>query len=180
MANDGTIRQRIIDAALDIVEAQGIKSLTQPRVAKAAGLRQSHLTYYFPRKADLFVALLEGSHRRAAKARDGAPRSPQQLLELLPSLMLDRARMRFFLSIILEASEDPELRAVLDVHAKGLAAAVAPCFGRAPDDPAVIAYVDQVRGIGLRALLASATERVSFDPVELAKQFGLQVRSQAA
>ncbi|MFC5393514.1 TetR/AcrR family transcriptional regulator [Bosea vestrisii] len=180
MANDGTIRQRIIDAALDIVEAQGIKALTQPRVAKATGLRQSHLTYYFPRKADLFVALLEGSHGRAANAREGAPRTPQQLLDLLPSLMLDRARMRFFLSIILEASEDPELRSILNEHARGLAAAVAPCFGREPDDPAVVAYVDQVRGIGLRALLAPAAEPVMFDPADLARQFGLQVQSQAA
>lgn len=180
MANDGTIRQRIIEAALDIAAAQGIKALTQPRVAKAAGVRQSHLTYYFPRKADLFVALLEGSHRRAARARDAEPPAPEALLELLPGLMLDRNRMRFFLGIVLEASEDPELRAILDEHARGLATALAPCFGKSADDPAVIAYVDQVRGIGLRALLAPAAVPVSFDPLVLAEQFGLRLRSKAA
>ncbi len=150
-----SVRRRILDAALDIVEAQGIKALTQPRVAKATGLRQSHLTYYFPRKADLVVALLQTSHDRASArlTAHGGIESTDAVMGLLESLMFDRNRIRFFLGIILEASEEPELRTILAAHARGPAELVAPLFGRATDDPDIIAFIDLLRGIGLRMLL---------------------------
>jgi AcrR family transcriptional regulator len=139
----------------NIVEEQGVKALTQPRVAKAAGLRQSHLTYYFPRKADLFVALLQASHERASRMGDTAPgkESFEDAMEFLKKLMFDQYRMRFFLGIIVEASEEPELRPVLAAHAQGLTDNVARQFGRDSDDPAVRDFVDLLRGIGLRMLL---------------------------
>lgn len=140
-----------MDAALDIVEQQGIEALTQPRVAKTAGVRQSHLTYYFPRKADLFVALLQASHDRASHA--GAGDDSEDVMASLQRLMFDRHRMRFFLAIVLGASEEAELRPVLAAHARGLAQRVAAQFGRSADDAAAMAFVDLLRGVGLRALL---------------------------
>ena len=58
-------------------------ALTQPKIAKALGLRQSHLTYYFPRKADLFAALLDASHDRAASQRknEAGVQSPASIFE---------------------------------------------------------------------------------------------------
>jgi len=47
------VRDRILQAALRLLAESGAHELTQPRVAKAAGVRQSHLTYYFPTRADL-------------------------------------------------------------------------------------------------------------------------------
>ena len=47
------VRERILEAALGLLSQSGAHELTQPRVAKAAGVRQSHLTYYFPTRADL-------------------------------------------------------------------------------------------------------------------------------
>ena len=32
-----------------LLHEQGLAALTQPRIAKAAGVSQSHLTYYFPK-----------------------------------------------------------------------------------------------------------------------------------
>lgn len=142
-------RQIILDAALDIVEAEGVKALTQPRIARRAGLRQSHLTYYFPRKADLFVALLEASHRRAQGMEDGDA-SPEARLA---GLFLDPGRMRFLLSILLEAGDDEQLRPALRSHAEALSREIAGHAGRDAGDPAVVAFVDEMRGLGLRALL---------------------------
>ncbi len=176
MKADGSIRQRILDAALDIVEAQGIKALTQPRVAKAAGLRQSHLTYYFPRKADLVVALLQSSHDRAAGplATQGAPKNWETLMAFLEGLMFDPHRMRFFLGIIHEASDELELRSILAAHARGLAELAAPIFGRVTDDPDVIAFIDLLRGVGLRMLLEPDQSALIRPDVEaLAARFGL-------
>lgn len=174
--SDTTVRQRILDAALDIVEAQGIKALTQPRVAKAAGLRQSHLTYYFPRKADLFVALLQASHDRAPKRRgaSGGKQAFDTAMKSLRDLMFDRHRMRFFLGVVLEASEEPELRPILAAHARSLAEVVAAQFGRTGDDPAVIAFIDALRGMGLRLLMEPDRKAArDMDLEALAASFGL-------
>jgi AcrR family transcriptional regulator len=147
---DGTaIRRRILEAALDLVTTEGVAALTQPRVARLAGVRQSHLTYYFPRKSDLFLALFEASHARAAAdADDGA--NP---LSFLAALMFDRDRARFFVRTILEVGDDAAARSVVATHARGLAGVIAPHFGRTADDPAILCFIDLLRGWMLRRLL---------------------------
>jgi AcrR family transcriptional regulator len=78
-------RQDIIDAGLAILREQGLAGLTQPRVAAKVGVRQSHLTYYFPTRTDLLTAVARGAielQSNAAKsllrgissAKDGADR----------------------------------------------------------------------------------------------------------
>ena len=51
------VRARILEAALRLLAERGAHELTQPRVAKAAGVRQSHLTYYFPTRGELLQEL---------------------------------------------------------------------------------------------------------------------------
>jgi AcrR family transcriptional regulator len=46
-------REQILHAAVDVLNADGFGALTQTRVAERAGIRQSHLTYYFPARNDL-------------------------------------------------------------------------------------------------------------------------------
>jgi AcrR family transcriptional regulator len=46
-------RERILFAAVEILNADGFGALTQTRAAERAGLRQSHVTYYFPTRNDL-------------------------------------------------------------------------------------------------------------------------------
>lgn len=143
-------RQLILDTALDITENEGMRALTQPRIAKVAGLRQSHITYYFPRKADLYIALLEASHERAER-RSG--NTTPTLAEMLGSLFFAPERMRFFLSIVLEVGDDADLRRVIAQHASGLCREVAGRLGLAADDAGVAAFIDELRGVGIRLLM---------------------------
>ena len=53
------VRERLLAAAMELVRAQGLQGFSQARVAAVAGLRQSHLTYYFPSRKDLLKALVE-------------------------------------------------------------------------------------------------------------------------
>lgn len=46
-------RERILFAAVEILNAEGFGALTQTKVAERAGVRQSHITYYFPMRNDL-------------------------------------------------------------------------------------------------------------------------------
>jgi AcrR family transcriptional regulator len=165
-------RQRILDAALDIVEAEGIAALTQPKVAKAVGLRQSHITYYFPRKADLVIGLLEASHGRAGRGRGARP---GDVFALLSGLMFDRQRMLFFLGILMAVSDDAELREIFRAHADGLVGNLAGAFGVAPDDPALIAFVDELRGAGIRRLITK--DSTTPDIAAIAARHGLRLEA---
>jgi AcrR family transcriptional regulator len=169
---EASVRQRILNAALDIVEQEGVEALTQPRVARTAGVRQSHLTYYFPRKADLFVAFLQAAHERAE--RGDADSASQDMLEALKHLMFG-GRMRIFLAVVLGASQEEELRPILAAHARALTVRVAAYFDREPDDPAVVGFIDRLRGLGLRALLEpdlATTDAAELE--QLAGEFGLR------
>lgn len=168
-------RQRILDAALKLLKTEGVLALTQTRVASAAGLRQSHLTYYFPRKTDLLAATLEASHVQPAKPRRVASHADPDPIEAVQALMFDRNRMRFFLSVIAQASDKAEIRATLAAHARGVAEQLAPVFGRAADDPDIVAFVDMLRGMGLRLLLEADNKRKTpVDLETLAARFGLR------
>lgn len=50
-------RKAILDAGLNLLRENGLAALTQPKIAAKTGLRQSHLTYYYPTRADLLAAV---------------------------------------------------------------------------------------------------------------------------
>lgn len=164
-------RERILSAAIQIATKSGIKSLTQPKVAKEAGVSQSHLTYYFPRKADLLTAVLEASHR---DGQHEPPGDVREALVFLETLIFDPNRMRFFLGAVVEAGEAPELRKVLAEHATSLTKQIASIFGRPEGDAAVAAFVDRLRGLGVRLLLEPkrrAGQKINL--AEIAAEHGL-------
>lgn len=175
-------RHQLLEVALQIAEGQGVKGLTQTNVAAAAGVRQSHLTYYFPRKADLLAAVLDASHqaqkpnKSAKRAQSSDERSPQAALQLLENLFLNRNRMRFFLGILSEAQEEEELRKILSNHMDSFAHEIAYHFGREDDDEAVMAMLDYLRGKCLRLLLKDGQRaKLKIDIRSSAERFGLIV-----
>src|SRR5262245_50244241 len=112
------VRERLLDAALAILSESGIQHLTQLEVAKRAGVRQSHLTYYFPTRDDLLVAGTERvvEHLAAGLGRlaaDGADGTRSRLIERLAAAITDRAHMRMFVAMMVEADGDPAVRAVM-------------------------------------------------------------------
>ena len=50
-------KSEIVAAGLQVLREEGFAGFTQPRIAARAGLRQSHLTYYFPTRVDLLTAV---------------------------------------------------------------------------------------------------------------------------
>jgi len=52
-------RAIILDAALEVFSASGYRGTTVDQIAKKAGLSKPNLLYYFRRKEDIYVALLE-------------------------------------------------------------------------------------------------------------------------
>jgi AcrR family transcriptional regulator len=108
------VRTRILQAAVGLLAEQGVGGLTQPRIARAAGVRQSHLTYYFPTRADLLLgvagqsidALVGGM---ASAAREGSL-DRETLAPALAAAASDRRRARIMLALAVTSDEDPQLR----------------------------------------------------------------------
>ena len=63
-------RQDIINASLAVLRESGYSGFTQPRVAAEVGLRQSHLTYYFPTRVDLLAGVARVAIDRQLAAVD--------------------------------------------------------------------------------------------------------------
>lgn len=123
------IRERLLMAAVALVREQGLPKLTQPRVAKAAGVSQSHLTYYFPTRADLVHAVLE---RAAERQRAGveatvavADEGVEALVRELSKTLSRPENTRVLVSFVLAADTDPAARAQFDGLAVGMRATIA-------------------------------------------------------
>src|SRR3954464_3734598 len=81
--------ERIVRAALVVIERGGIGAVTQRSVAREAGVPLGSLVHYFPSKLDLLRAALEafvGEEVRAlgaiAAGLEGTSLSPEQLADL--------------------------------------------------------------------------------------------------
>lgn len=129
----GGVRERILAAALAILRERGIQELSQVRVARRAQVRQSHLTYYFPRRHDLleavsarFIGGVVGGLRRAGQAAGG---DREALLRGVADAIGELEHMRMFAGVIVEADGDPELRALLVRRTSELQSALAEALG---------------------------------------------------
>ncbi len=104
------VRTRILDAALALLGEGG--ELTQPRVSQAAGVRQSHLTYYFPTITDLLQAVARHSLDKLAQelATAKATKRPASLAHAIAHGSSDKRRVRVMLGLVAATDRDPSLK----------------------------------------------------------------------
>ncbi len=58
--NIATIRrEQIVEAAMDIIAHQGLPELSLSKIEQAAGMKRGQLTYYFPTKEDILLAVFD-------------------------------------------------------------------------------------------------------------------------
>lgn len=101
------VRGRILQSALRLLAERGAHELTQPRVARAAGVRQSHLTYYFPTRGELLQEVARHSIEKLAgelaQARGSLP-------EGIAAGAADKRRARVMLGLVAAADRDPQIK----------------------------------------------------------------------
>ena len=104
-----------MDAAVSTLREGGSRALTQPRVARVAGVAQGHLTYYFPTRTDLWREVAEQSVRRIVAGLDAvvaaAPSDPADMAHMVAVPLLAAANDRVLVGLAMEADRDPHLRA---------------------------------------------------------------------
>lgn len=99
------VREQILDAAVRVLREDGVRQFTQTRVAERAGVRQSHLTYYFATRDAL---LGETATRIVEMMAHHAGHAPT--LDSLSRSIVDADHMRMFVGLCVEADRDPAVR----------------------------------------------------------------------
>jgi AcrR family transcriptional regulator len=136
------VRDRILQAALKLLAENGAHELTQPKVARAAGLRQSHLTYYFPTRADLLQAVarysIDALAAQLAVAKPGAP----SLAEGIAAGSADKRRVRIMLGLVAAADREPAIKPRMRKFVRELRMQIAPLLdaGGLETDPESVAF----------------------------------------
>jgi AcrR family transcriptional regulator len=156
------VPERILAAALQLVESQGLSGLSQARVAQAAGLRQSHLTYYFPTRKDLLLAIVERIHARMTQTlslpeANGGPLSLAELRAFLAGTVNEPLMGRLMAALMAAADEDPSLRRWLldfDQEVLGLMRADFGRFGVDPPEDDLMLFSSTMLGAVLMAAQA--------------------------
>lgn len=126
-----SIRERALDAAVDLVGTQGIRALTHARIDAQAGLPRGSTSNHFRTRAALlagvtaWIAERETRDLGAALGRpfddlDGFVDMFSSVVELLTGPYAVRTRARY--ALFLEAAADPELFAPLHAQREGMAA----------------------------------------------------------
>lgn len=108
------VRSRLLEAALQVLAAEGMHAFTQTRVAERAGLRQSHLTYYFKTRNDLLKGIAEhvAGEVPGMMRGDAAALAPTlaALRKHLGDRVTDATMARIMLALAAASDEDPTLK----------------------------------------------------------------------
>jgi AcrR family transcriptional regulator len=135
-----SVRERILDAALRLLAEEGAHGLTQPKVAKAAGVRQSHLTYYFPTRGELLQEVAR--HSIGKLAGQLADSKKASLAEGIAAGAADKRRSRVMLGLVAAADRDAKIKARMRKFVAELRGRMAPVLdaGGLRTDPESIAF----------------------------------------
>lgn len=159
-----SIRERALDAAVELVGTQGIRALTHARIDAQAGLPRGSTSNHFRTRAALltgvttWISTQEAQDLGAALSRqfddlDGFIDVFGDAVELLTGPYTVRTRARY--ALFLEAASDPELYAPLHDQREGMAAftrSVLERLGAQHPDAATGAFMAFADGIILHRL----------------------------
>jgi len=162
-------RDMILSAAVQVLQDEGPTKLTQTRVAKAAGLRQGHLTYYFPRKSDLWIATAERAHNdmeaqfatllSTSGLEDSKKDVRPKLVKLLHrSCLTTTQRSRVLLSLVLQAQEEAELLELCWENSRRSREFLKAVLGAHFPSAIVEVTLAALWGMGMRELIAGMSE----------------------
>jgi AcrR family transcriptional regulator len=148
------VRTRILDAGFAVLSERGIRHVTQTQVAERAGVRQSHLTYYFPTRDELLEAITMGFVDRLAagvgRAVGGRPGSrPGLPLARLLEAVAEPGHMRALIGMIVEADGDPGVRSIVVRGTERMVASLAGVLGGEDAEEQARLVLATMWGLGL-------------------------------
>jgi DNA-binding transcriptional regulator YbjK len=117
-------REVILRAAMATLREAGFSGFTQPKVAKRAAVRQSHLTYYFPTRLVLVEAVGRAAVDGQLKALDDISllRSVPAAVKAIAAMVVRHENTRVMMALAQAADEEPSLRNLFRELSDGIAA----------------------------------------------------------
>jgi AcrR family transcriptional regulator len=110
------IKDDILTAGSTLLREKGVTALTQPQIALAANIKQSHLTYYFPTRSNLLLAIAEFTLSalmdNVAEQLRAKPIGTT-LADAISRIMIEGFPPRVFIGLIVAADSDPDIRKLL-------------------------------------------------------------------
>ena len=125
-------RHDIVEAGLATLREHGYTGFTQPRIAARVGLRQSHLTYYYPTRLDLLEAVGRTAIERQLAAVDatlGGHVSLEAAAGAIAAVVVRHENTRVFMALAQAGDEEPRLRELFRELADGIVARVTRFLG---------------------------------------------------
>ena len=155
-------RKEILDAGLAILREQGLAGLTQPRLAARVGLRQSHLTYYYPTRADLLAAVAGAAisaQQGAAKSLGQGVSSVDQCVTKMTGAVMRHENTRLLAALNQAADQEPAVQALFNELTEGFVNELGTLLGKLglPTTPAGVDLLHAVF-VGL-SIIELATSR---------------------
>lgn len=151
-------KDKILQMAVDILEKNGIQSLTQMAVAKGVGIPQGQLTYHFPKRADLIMAVTDMALNRIAETifkSNGTSNSKTEtaVLNLIWKLIQDHPRVRALIGLVTESDQDPDIKSKLLSQEVSVRRLISYSMGVDPEDPLVTSTHALLLGFGIISFL---------------------------
>jgi AcrR family transcriptional regulator len=148
------VRTRILDAGFAVLSERGIRHVTQTQVAERAGVRQSHLTYYFPTRDELLEAITMGFVDRLAAGvgravGGGSGSRPGLPLARLLEAVADPGHMRALIGMIVAADGDPGVRSIVARGTERMVASLAGVLGGEDAEEQARVVLATMWGLGL-------------------------------
>lgn len=179
MAKRENVREKILKTAVKLLGDCGIRKLAQPLIAKTAGVPQGHMTYYFPTRSHLLIAVAERSFETVTetflKAAATAGVKVKESLLLAAPLIKNRDRTRMLVGLLVESDENSDLRAKLQQQIAFSRELIAMALKKDENDAEVRIVQATIFGLGVQHYLddsAEADKSVDAALRYLMKEFG--------
>ena len=164
-------RQRIVEAAWGVIAERGLAGMTTRHVARAAGISHGMCHYYFERKDDLVLAVVDHARRYwidpLERFVDGTG-SPMDKLEAVIRWMAEPATrevMRVHLQLMAFSAYDDRLRARMSAEYARWHGSYVRLFRELKREGSMIAQTDEVTlGVGFATLADGLVDQQSLDP----------------
>ena len=110
-----TTRERVLHAAVQLLNEDGFAALTQQHVCERAGIRQSHLTYYFPTRNDLLRETAAYGCEMMLAAMSAVTQARQLTIKEIRAQLFsvdesDRRMSRLMIALVAASDEDPRIK----------------------------------------------------------------------
>lgn len=147
------IREKILSTAEKLLLEGGIKKLAQPQLAKITGIPQGHITYYFPTRSDLILAIANKSFENMANILQThatiKDKVKKTVLDLGIANITNRERTRMWIGLLVESDENSTLRAELEQKLRAAKKLMALTLMKDTHDKDTVVYLAFLWGLAI-------------------------------